>query len=722
MGKPDKLFSGLGRTRKPAPAQAGDSRLPRVSALVEQSDCAFFWATNEQGQFTTFCAPSLVSMGLKVDGALGQKLSAVFEDAQVSADVSQRSLALKMNSRAKISDHVVRMAQSVSEKDEIWLQISGRPLIENDVFKGYFGTGANVTRLVIEHQEKSTREKFDEQTGFYNPAYLAKRFDAVFTSMAYAERSCALMILDIDQFRSIHERHGSAIADGVLREFSDRLRNLVGQRGEIGRSADDQFRIILVDADDRGELADMAINLDRMLSQPYRINGRRVFVSLSIGVAIAPYDAAAATDLVDAANLALMVAKQNGGGSYCIYSPEISEQSARELKIHEEIEGALQRGEFSLSYAPLVDAQTNVLSALIAELQWDHPDIGRIPFDVFWPIIDSSEAAVFIGEWMLRQACSDAASWPETLRLAIHLPQGLLKDHSFRTILLDAARANNVSSARIEIEIGEQALASDLGASAKLLDDIKAIGARSAILDFGGGNSSIAMLADLKVDRVDLFPGLVKNWAADPARAKAIFLALVGLAKTFGVTTSAREVDALDVLDGLVGCGIDLAAGPVFSERLGQDDIVALSGEIFRKYRPKGPPRQRAERIAMLRKIGLIHEDHYYDVLIRNLSTTGAKVTGIAGVSVGTEVVLDLGGGQLAVAKVVNSDENSQGLKFEVPLVSDGHGGLMTRHRISPYALAEAGLPVGVLGSELDALKTMQDGRRKPPSFVQLQL
>jgi hypothetical protein len=124
----------------------------------------------------------------------------------------------------------------------------------------------------------------------------------------------------------------------------------------------------------------------------------------------------------------------------------------------------------------------------------------------------------------------------------------------------------------------------------------------------------------------------------------------------------------------------------------------------------------------MLRKIGLIHEDHYYDVLIRNLSTTGAKVTGIAGVSVGTEVVLDLGGGQLAVAKVVNSDENSQGLKFEVPLVSDGHGGLMTRHRISPYALAEAGLPVGVLGSELDALKTMQDGRRKPPSFVQLQL
>lgn len=139
-------------------------------------------------------------------------------------------------------------------------------------------------------------------------------------------------------------------------------------------------------------------------------------------------------------------------------------------------------------------------------------------------------------------------------------------------------------------------------------------------------------------------------------------------------------------------------------------------------FEPSGPLRQRAERITLLRKIGLVHEDHYYDVLLKNISKTGAKIAGIAGVPVGTEVVLDLGNGQLAVSTVVNSTESSQGVRFETPLVSDGHGGLMTRHRISPYALAEAGLPLKSLGGDTDALAQWKEAKKGSPKFVQLQL
>ena len=141
-------------------------------------------------------------------------------------------------------------------------------------------------------------------------------------------------------------------------------------------------------------------------------------------------------------------------------------------------------------------------------------------------------------------------------------------------------------------------------------------------------------------------------------------------------------------------------------------------------FRPSGPPRHRAERITIFRKIGLIHEDHYYDVILRNLSKTGARINGLAGVPVGTEVVLDLGHGQLVVSKVVNATENSQGLKFETALISDGSGGFMTRHRISPYSLAEAGIPLAALGPGAFPLAAWRDANKNKsvPRFVQLEL
>ena len=151
-------------------------------------------------------------------------------------------------------------------------------------------------------------------------------------------------------------------------------------------------------------------------------------------------------------------------------------------------------------------------------------------------------------------------------------------------------------------------------------------------------------------------------------------------------------LDDGDLQQGIVG----LFDGVPFEE----GRVTLASGEWV--IEPEGPSRYRQDRRTVLRKVGLIHEDHYYDVILRNLSKTGARITGLAGVPVGTDVVLDLGHGQLVVSKVVNATENSQGLKFETSMISDGSGGFMTRHRISPYSLAEAGIPLAG-GHSIDA-------------------
>jgi hypothetical protein len=184
----------------------------------------------------------------------------------------------------------------------------------------------------------------------------------------------------------------------------------------------------------------------------------------------------------------------------------------------------------------------------------------------------------------------------------------------------------------------------------------------------------------------------------------------------------AEGVEAMDELELVRARGADLVQGYVYSPAISQEKVQAALADGRMKVTPSGPPRHRAERISIFRKVGLIHEDHYYDVILRNLSKTGARINGLAGVPVGTDVVLDLGHGQLVVSKVVNATENSQGLKFETPLISDGSGGFMTRHRISPYSLAEAGIPLAALGAGAFPLAKWREANKSSPKFVQLEL
>jgi hypothetical protein len=221
----------------------------------------------------------------------------------------------------------------------------------------------------------------------------------------------------------------------------------------------------------------------------------------------------------------------------------------------------------------------------------------------------------------------------------------------------------------------------------------------------------------LKIDQ-SFVRGCTENGDINPA----IISAIVALAKALGMETVAEGVEAMDELALVRDRGADLVQGYIYSAPLKQDELLSRFAAGTMKVTPEGPARHRAERISMFRKVGLIHEDHYYDVIVRNLSKTGARINGLAGVPVGTDVVLDLGHGQLVVSKVANATESSQGLKFETPLISDGSGGFMTRHRISPYSLAEAGIPLAALGAGAFPLAKWRDANKSAPRFLQLDL
>ena len=250
----------------------------------------------------------------------------------------------------------------------------------------------------------------------------------------------------------------------------------------------------------------------------------------------------------------------------------------------------------------------------------------------------------------------------------------------------------------------------------------KGLGAQLALDDFGTGYSSLGYLRNAPFDKLKIDRSFVESCTEAESSDAAIVSAILALSGALGMQTTVEGVEAFDQLDLVKAKGAKLVQGFIYSKALPQHEVLERFEDGIFRIEPEGPQRHRPERRSMDRMVGVIHEDHRYDATIRDLSKTGARIEGLLGVPVGTGLVLDLGGGQLVVAHVVRSQDAVQGLEFETALISDGSGGLCTRHRVSPYALAAAGMPLASLPQGHYPLKAMQGQSSTQPQFMQVQV
>ena len=341
-----------------------------------------------------------------------------------------------------------------------------------------------------------------------------------------------------------------------------------------------------------------------------------------------------------------------------------------------------------MHYQPIVRALDNTVAGFEALLRWDHPELGPISPSTFIPVAEELNLAARVGEWALERACRDAAAWPGDLRVSVNVsPQHFLSGGLAATVeeILDRTglRAN-----RLELEISEGVFMGDQLAVDATFARLRKRGVRLSLDDFGTGYSSLAYLRRVPLDRIKIDHAFVRGCTEASTPGAAIITAIVSLAGALGLETTAEGVEAMDELNLVRSLGVTLVQGFVFSRAVPNQVVMDRleAGDFV--YVPAGPERHRADRRTLFRRIGVVHEDHRYEAVLRNLSRTGALIEGLLDVPVGTELVLDLGGGQLAVATVRRSQDATQGVEFETPLVSDGAHGLCTRHRVSPYQLA----------------------------------
>lgn len=714
-------------SNRPVPQPEGPAPLVRsdrseVLGEVEELGIGMFWATDAEGRLTFLSKRALVELGSEAESLIGNAITQVFQDVEAEDGApTQRSLAFKLKARSKLEEQIV--AVPTARGSTRWWRLNGRPLLDaQDNFRGYRGSAVDISAQYAYETQVARQSQVDELTGLANRRKLGERLKAMLSAFRVSQRSCALMMLDLDRFKQVNDTMGHPAGDELLKQVAQRLSSIVKDYGEVGRLGGDEFQVLLPDMDDRGTLGELANRIVQSLSQPYQINGRRAIIGTSVGIAIAPYDGLEADELTRSADMALYSAKETRGGTFCFFTSELRDAASKTAMLGDRLRDAVDRDELKLAYQPLVDPATNEVKCFEALLRWHDEEEGDISPALFIPVAENDDLIIRIGEMALRQACMDALSWPDTIKVAVNVSAKQFIRPGYRKAVAAALQASGLPPGRLELEITESVFVGDLETVDAIFRDLKKLGVRLALDDFGTGYSSLGYLKHGHFNKIKIDQSFVRGCTENGDINPAIITAIVALAKALGMETVAEGVEAMDELELVRERGADLVQGYIYSRPLTQEQVLTQIADGTMKCNPDGPPRHRAERITIFRKVGLIHEDHYYDVILRNLSKTGARITGLAGVPVGTDVVLDLGHGQLVVSKVVNATENSQGLKFETPLISDGSGGFMTRHRISPYSLAEAGIPLAALGAGAFPLAKWREAHKSVPKFVQMDL
>ena len=686
----------------------------------ESAGISWFWATDDQNRLIYLSPSSAEAFGVTHEELIGRPLASLFILEQDNSEESaERPLPFLLSARTKFANLTVRIA---ADGDPRWWAISGKPSQDpTGAFLGYRGGAKDITADYERNRDTSRAAQYDSLTGLSNRNRMTKRLTATLTAYKAAKRSCALMMLDLDRFKQVNDTLGHPAGDELLKQVAQRLERIVGNKGEIGRLGGDEFQVILPDVDDRGELGELAQRIIQMISQPYSLDGSRAIIGTSVGMAVAPYDGIEPSDLVKSADLALYAAKGGGRGQYRFYSNELKDSAQKRREIEEDLRDALARGELQMHYQPIVRATDNKVVSFEALMRWEHPERGPISPAVFIPIAEDTNLINALGEWAMKQACADASEWPGELRVAVNVSAHQFNSESLPTIVTNALASSGLKPNQLELEITESVFMGDAAAVDKMFTRLKKIGVKLSLDDFGTGYSSLGYLRKAPFDKIKIDQSFVRGCTENDNSNSAIIAAIVSLAEALEMDTTAEGVEAMDELELVRKRGARTVQGFIYSRAVPQEQVLAKLGDGDFIYEPAGPAKQRSQRRTVFRRIGVIHEDHRYDAVMRNLSATGAMIEGMLDVPVGTDLVIDLGEGQLAVGTVRRSQDASQGVEFETPLISDGADGLCTRHRISPYVLAAAGMPLAALPSGQYAMERRKgDGPTSRPKFMQV--
>ena len=390
--------------------------------------------------------------------------------------------------------------------------------------------------------------RHDALTDLPNRVLLRERMAEGLARVDAQGEKLAVLCLDLDNFKGVNDTLGHPIGDRLLGAIAERVRRCGAGKGDtVARLGGDEFAVLQVGASPEAAGA-LARRLVAVISEPVEIDGQEINSGVSIGIALAPNDGNAADHLMKCADLALYRAKAEGRGVFRFFEPDMDAHIQARRALEVDLRRALANGEFSLVYQPQINLAGNDLIAMEALLRWNHAERGSVPPSEFIPLAEEMGLIVPLGEWVLREACHEAARWPEPIRVAVNLSPVQFRNRSLVATVTQALAAARLAPSRLELEITEAVLLQDDEAIIAMLHQLRALGVRIAMDDFGTGYSSLSYLRSFPFDKIKIDRSFIKD--IDRNRDSAVIIkAIASLGQSLGIDTTAEGIETVEQLE-----------------------------------------------------------------------------------------------------------------------------------------------------------------------------
>ena len=419
----------------------------------------------------------------------------------------------------------------------------------------------------------------DAVTGLPNRALLEEKLAEAVAQARPQQKRVAVMMADLDRFRSINETLGHSAGDRLLKMAAERLRRSLQEANTVARLGGDEFAIILPNLAEDEDVEKLPRMIHEILSEPFRVDRSDVRLTAGIGIALCPENGTEAAELLRSADFAMYEAKRKGCGRHSFYSPAFSEVGGRQQKLESDLLQAGARDEFVLHYQPFIEARTGRITGVEALLRWQHPEHGLLPPGQFIPLLEKLGLMRQVGRWALRAACYQAVDWQHlglgSIRMAVNVSSQQFDEDNIVDAVQEVLTEAKMDPSLLELELTESQVLDDSDATIGTMRRLKKIGVSLSLDDFGTGWSSLAYLRRFPLDRLKIGGSFVRDIGLERT-ADEVVKSVLGLGKSLGLACIAEGVETRQQYIYLKGLGCPEMQGFWFSRPLAAVEATAL--------------------------------------------------------------------------------------------------------------------------------------------------
>ena len=488
---------------------------------------------------------------------------------------SLHDLAERLKRRESFSNLIVQVNVANGRR---WWELSGTPILdEAGNFGGFRGVGSDVTDKRESDEKIAYLARYDTLTGLPNRLMLTEALGDAMRFAGQWKSRCAFLMVDLDRFKAVNDSLGHMVGDRMLEQVSARLKGIITDNEFCGRLGGDEFAIVIRDASDRELIDRVARNVIDVLSHPYDVDNHMLYVGASVGSAIGPRDGNSVEMLMRNADLALYRAKDDGGSQHRVYEPKLHADAEERRRMEFALRHAVSRNELLLNFQPVVDANTEEVVSFEALARWKNDEFGFVSPAKFVPLAEETRLIVPIGQWVLEESCRQVARWPETVKINVNVSVEQLLEPGFSDVVVAILNRHGVPPHRVEIEVTESIFVRDAVIASRSLEKLLAIGCSIALDDFGTGYSSLAYLRDFRFSTIKIDRTFVQGAAQNNAESIAIVRAVVAMADSLQMTTTAEGVEDADEARLIREMGCTKIQGYYFGRPMPTEEAYALA-------------------------------------------------------------------------------------------------------------------------------------------------